>query len=161
MKKIKNYFLAFTVVAISASSVLAQEVAAPAPAQTEKFPKANKFNTWTLGLNVGPTITHGDVGGDNLGDVTMGFGFGGYVNKSLTHTIALQGNLFMGSLKGEGERRNGAFKYKEDFETKINYEYFLFRVLPKIPKIPGFYLFQVVTRDLQFIISSPFFDIFF
>ncbi len=125
MKKIKNYLLALTLLAFTSTGVFAQtETPAAAPVK-DNFPKAKNFNSWTVGIFLGPTITHGDmgvVGGENLGDMNFGMAFGGYLNHSLTHTMAVQGNLLMGNLKGSGERTFRKKTYKEDFETKINFE---------------------------------------
>ena len=107
----KNYVLAFMALVLSATGVFAQG---------EKFPSAQKFNTWSVGLNFGPTIAHTDISASDLGDAKYGFAFGATVAKAFTHTFALQGNLNMGGLKGE----NGAAK-NYAFDTKIKMQYSL------------------------------------
>ena len=116
-----------------------------ANAQGEKQVSPKKFNSWSIGVSVGPTTVYGDyspkVGGDNLFDKNFGFAFGGLIAKSFTPVFALQGNLQMGSLKGGNE---DPAPHNFEFKTKIKYQYtlsgvFTFgnisyfkRVLPKL-----------------------------
>lgn len=109
----KNYMFALLALVVSTTGALAQG---------EKFPAANKFNTWSVGLNFGPTIAHTDISASDIGDAKYGFAFGATVAKAFTHTFALQGNLNMGGLKGE----NGAASpMAHSFNTKIKMQYTL------------------------------------
>ncbi len=107
MKKLLSAIIAFT---ICAGAVYAQTDAAAGskPAGTHQMPRASDFNTWSVGINAGPTIFSGDLSDDVLnGDnFTTDFGYGLNVTKNISHTFGLQAQFMMATLKGQAEKGN-------------------------------------------------------
>src|SRR5258705_3591306 len=128
MKKFLSALIATT---LCASAVYAQTDAAPAaasqPASTHRMPVASDYNTWSVGLHFGPTIFSGDIADDafNQDNFTTSMAYGLHINKSISHTLGLQGHFLMGMLKGV--RQMTAVKYS--FESTIKYQLSLRAVL--------------------------------
>src|ERR1051325_8722817 len=122
MKKLLSAFIAIT---ICINAVQAQTDAAAgskpgnAPASTHRMPVASDYNTWSIGLHVGPTIFSGDIADDafNQDNFTTSLAYGLHVNKGISHTFGLQAHFLMGKL--EGVRQMTSVKYS--FESTIKY----------------------------------------
>lgn len=123
MKKLLSVIIAFTI-CITAANAQTDAGAGNKPASTHQMPTAKDYNTWSVGVHVGPTVFSGDIGDDVLdGDnFTTDFGYGLNVTKNISHTFGLQLQMLMGALKGSAEKGNpttGGNFYS--FEGKIKY----------------------------------------
>src|SRR5258705_3218695 len=96
MKKLLSAIIAFT---ICASAVHAQTDAAAGnkPASTHRMPTAKDYNTWSVGLHVGPTIFSGDLSDDvlNGNNFMTDFAYGLNITKGISHTFGLQAQFLM------------------------------------------------------------------
>lgn len=142
--KSKNLLLTALSVVMGGTFVLGQTPANNPTSSDSKFPKLNEFNSWSVGLNFGSTLLHSDLDPKKPMDMRAGIGFGANLSKSFTHAFALQGNLFMGVLKGQNTSNKTDTKLKRvTSNTPITLEYtvngvftlgnisYLNRVLPK------------------------------
>jgi len=118
----KKILLILTAIMLSASVVYAQtDAAAPTSSGSRnQMPKAKDYNTWSLGLNFGPTIFSGDIADDafNQDNFMTSFGYGLAVTKNISHTLGLQGHFMMGKL--EGANIMGTAEWT--FESTIKYQ---------------------------------------
>ena len=116
----KKFLIVFTAVMLSISFVYAQTDAGAKPASMHQMPKSSDFNTWSVGVHLGPTIFSGDIADDALnGDnFTTSFAYGLSVTKGISHTFGLRAHLLMGNL--EGTHQMSAVKYK--FKTTLKYQ---------------------------------------
>jgi len=118
---IKKLFYTLTIFCLSASLIYAQtDAAATQTGSRNQMPRARDYNTWTLGLHVGPTIFSGDIADDAFsGDnFTTSLAYGLALTKNFSHTFGLQGHLMMGKL--QGTRQMSSVKYS--FETTLKYQ---------------------------------------
>ena len=125
MKKILSIIIVFTLCAGIANAQT--DAGASKPASTHQMPRAGDYNTWSIGLNVGPTIFSGDIADDafNQDNFTTSLAYGLHINKSISHSFGLQGHFLMGSL--EGTRQMSSVKFS--FESTIKYQATLRAVL--------------------------------
>ncbi len=98
-----------------------QEVHQSSSQSYDLMPKRSDYNTWSVGLNVGPSLFYGSVTSqayyierpvDNLG-----LYYGITLKKSLTHLFGIEGEFDLGNLKG----KNSAFH--ATMETKVHYDW--------------------------------------
>lgn len=124
MKKLLSVIITFSTCVSAAYAQTDAGAAGNKPAGTHKMPVASDYNSWSVGVHVGPTIFSGDLSDDVLnGDnFTTDFAYGLNINKGISHTFGLQAQILMGTLKGSAEKGNpttgGNFA---TFEGKIKY----------------------------------------
>lgn len=88
----KRFFTVLSLVAIAVG----------ASAQKNFYDEFKPTNKWAVGLDLGPTLLHGDHQYKNFfGDASIGFAFGAKAKYMFSNTIGLQGNFHLGTLKAE------------------------------------------------------------
>ncbi|MGI8893942.1 MAG: hypothetical protein ACR2GN_10875 [Bacteroidia bacterium] len=77
----------------------------------EGLPSRTNYNTWMLGLGVGPLVYQGDMNPKVLEKSTPDLGFGFMVGKNFTHGFGLQLHGLFGTLLGD----NTLYKFEAPF----------------------------------------------
>ncbi|MEI6817059.1 MAG: OmpA family protein [Bacteroidota bacterium] len=125
MKSIKFLFagivLAFGSLTLFAQTQGSQQTTASSSQSFDLMPKRSDFNTWSVGLNVGPSVFYGTITSSayylQRPTLNPGIFYGLTLKKSLTHLLGLEADLSMGDLKGKNDVHHATM------DTKVNYDF--------------------------------------
>jgi outer membrane protein OmpA-like peptidoglycan-associated protein len=128
----KSFKLLLVAIMLTSGSLLVN--AQTTTTTTDPMPHASDYNTWSIGINAGPTLLYGNATTEayykDRPVRDLGLFFGATVKKSLSHLFGLEAQFAMGTIKGKniyGSYFDGQNRYSNELlngvvDTKVHYD---------------------------------------